>query len=142
MTHASAWLWPMLGMVAVVFAVWLRLYQTRIGEMQRRRIHPQSVASAKAMIEAIQDARAADNFKNLFELPVLFFAACLAAMLTGVDSAVALGLAWAFVALRALHSFIACTYNKVMHRFQAYLLGGLALFGLWAWLGWLWAQAA
>ena len=38
MTHANVWLWPMLGMVAVVFAVWLRLYQTRIGEMQRRRI--------------------------------------------------------------------------------------------------------
>ena len=132
----------MLGMVGVVFAVWLRLYQTRIGEMQRRRIHPQAVASAKAMVEALEDARAADNFKNLFELPVLFFAACLAAMVTGVDSNVALGLAWAFVAFRALHSWIACTYNKVMHRFQAYLAGGLALFGLWAWQAWLWSRVA
>ncbi len=136
---ASPWVWPMLAMVGVVFAVWMRLYQTRIGEMKRRRIHPQSVASAKQMAEALEDTRAADHFRNLFEMPVLFYVACLVALATGVESPVALGLAWLFVAGRAAQAWIACTYNKVMHRFQAYLVAGFAVFALWLVLGLGWA---
>jgi hypothetical protein len=36
-----------------------------------------------------------------------------------------------FVVLRIAHSCIQCTYNKVMHRFYAYLTGGLVLWTLW-----------
>ena len=136
---ASPWVWPMLAMVGIVLAVWVRLYLTRIPEMRRRRIHPQKVASNQAMVEAMEDQRAADNFRNLFELPVLFYAACLAAMATNTESTVALGLAWGFVASRAVHSLIHCTYNRVMHRFQAYALGGFVLFALWGLLGLVWA---
>ncbi|MGL6289081.1 MAG: MAPEG family protein [Silanimonas sp.] len=136
---ASPWVWPMLAMVGVVLGVWVRLYATRIPEMKRRHIHPQKVASNRAMVDTMEDQRAADNFRNLFELPVLLFAACLAALVTGVDSPLALGLAWGFVASRALHSIIHCTYNTVMHRFQAYAFGGFLLFGLWGVLGAVWA---
>ena len=45
---------------------------------------------------------------------------------------VTLGLAWLFVALRIVHSAIHCTYNKVIHRFYAYLAGGSVLWVLWA----------
>ena len=56
------------------------------------------------------------------------------AALTGQIGVVTLTLAWIFVALRVVHSAIHCSYNKVMHRFYAYLLGGLALWALWGWL--------
>lgn len=124
-------IWPMFAMVALVLLVWLRLYQTRIGEMKRRRIHPQSVASNAAMVAALEDTRAADNFRNLFELPVLFYAGCLTALATQQESTALLVLAWVFVALRYLHSLVHCTYNKVMHRFQVYVLGGACLFAFW-----------
>lgn len=121
----------MSAMVALVLLVWLRLYQTRIGEMKRRRIHPQSVASNAEMVAKLEDTRASDNFRNLFELPVLFHAGCLAALATHQEGIALSGLAWAFVALRYAHSYIHCTYNKVMHRFQAYVLGGACLFAFW-----------
>ena len=35
-------------------------------------------------------------------------------------------LAWAFVALRIVHSAIHCSYNKVIHRFYAYVAGSMA----------------
>jgi hypothetical protein len=35
------------------------------------------------------------------------------------------------VVLRIAHSFIQCGYNKVMHRFRAYMFGGLVLWALW-----------
>ncbi len=136
----SPLVWPLAAMVLLTFLVWLRLYQTRIGEMKRRRIHPQSVATSAQMAAGVEDSRAADNFRNLFELPVLFYAGALLAIQSGTGGGWLLGLAWAFVALRYLHSLIHCTYNRVMDRFKAYLLGGLALWAFWAvllasWLG-------
>ena len=128
--RSAFWL-PLAAMVLLNFLVWLRLYQTRLGELKRRRIHPQAVASA-AQMAALEDTRAADNFRNLFELPVLFYAAMLLILLVPLQGTALLVLAWAFVALRYLHSFIHCTYNRVKDRFTAYLLSSIALWALWA----------
>jgi hypothetical protein len=123
---------PALAMAALTFAVWWRMYFLRIGEMKRERIHPQSVATSVQMAARVMDTRAADNFRNLFELPVLFYLALVVAALTRQVTATTVALAWAFVALRIAHSEIHCTYNKVMHRFYAYLAGGMVLWALWA----------
>jgi len=123
---------PALAMVALTIAVWLRMYATRIGEMKRERIHPQAVATSAQMAARLSDTRAADNFRNLFELPVLFYLALVVAAMTAQTGTAVLALAWIFVVLRVLHSWIHCTYNKVMHRFLAYLAGSVALWALWA----------
>ena len=125
---------PALAMVLLTFLVWLRMYVTRVGQMKRERIHPQSVALSAQMAARVSDSRASDNFRNLFELPVLFYLAVVVAALSGPVDNVTLALAWAFVALRAAHSIIHCGYNRVMHRFTVYLAGGVALWLLWAWL--------
>lgn len=122
---------PGLAMAVLTFAVWWRLYHTRIGEMKRERIHPQSIASSAQAAARLQDTRAADNFRNLFELPVLFYFALTVAAQAGLVTITTVTLAWAFVALRVLHSWIQCTYNKVMHRFAVYVAGGAALWVLW-----------
>ena len=135
--QANAIFLPALAMVVLTFVVWLRMYFSRIGEMKRERIHPQAVATSAQMATRLQDTRAADNFRNLFELPVLFYLALVVAALTAQMDTPVLVLAWLFVALRIVHSAIHCTYNKVMHRFQAYLAGGVVLWVLWAWLAYL-----
>jgi hypothetical protein len=127
---------PAFAMVALTFVVWWRMFFVRIGQMKRERIHPQAVATSAQAAARLTDSRAADNFRNLFELPVLFYAALFVAALTGQVGLATLALAWLFVALRIVHSAIQCSYNKVMHRFYAYVAGGMVLFALWAWLGW------
>jgi hypothetical protein len=139
MLPASSLAWPMLAMVALVFGVAVRLFLTRIPEMKRRGIHPQAVASAKQMAESMEDTRAADHFRNLFETPVLFYAGCLAAMHIGSTGYGVLVAAWVFVAARVLMAFEACGRNKVMRRFQAFLAGCVALLALWAQLALHWA---
>jgi len=124
--------WPALAMVALSLVVWVRMYRARIAQMKREHIHPQAVATSAQMAAKLTDSQAADNFRNLFELPVLFYLALVVAAQTAQVNALTLGLAWAFVALRILHSFIHCTYNKVIHRFYAYFLGGFVLWVLWA----------
>jgi hypothetical protein len=128
----------MVAMAGLTFLVWLRMFQTRVGEMKRRRIHPQSVAQSAQMAQMVEDSRAADNFRNLFELPVLFYAAMLLSLQAGIDSVAMQALAWAFVALRFLHSYIHCTYNRVMDRFKAYVLSGFVLWAIWGLLVWNW----
>lgn len=129
--------WPLFAMVLLTFIVQVRMYVLRIGEMRRLRIHPQAVATSVQAAGRFVDTRAADNFRNLFELPVLFYAALGLAFALGAADPATLALAWLFVALRVLHSVIQCSYNKVMHRFQAYLAGSLVLLLLWARLAWL-----
>jgi hypothetical protein len=133
---AHAIFWPALALAFLTFAVWLRLFQRRIGEMRRLRIHPQSVATSPQAVQRFVDTRAADNFRNLLELPLLFYVALGIAYATGTAAAPLPALAWAFVALRALHSFIHCGYNRVMHRFAAYVAGGFVLWAIWAVLAW------
>ncbi|QWP74907.1 MAPEG family protein [Lysobacter sp. K5869] len=126
---------PALAMAALTCAVWLRMFYVRIGQMRRDRIHPQAVATSAQAVAKLTESKAADNFRNLFELPVLFYFALTVAAFNGFDDAATLALAWLFVALRIAHSAIQCGYNKVMHRFYAYAAGGLALWALWARIG-------
>jgi hypothetical protein len=123
--------WPMAAQVAIVAAVWVRLGFVRIGEMKAKRIHPQAVATTRSASQVLEDVGTADNFRNLFEVPVLFFAVCLALAITDLVSPLQVALAWVFVAMRAVHSFIHTTYNKVMHRFMAFLVSTLCVFAMW-----------
>jgi hypothetical protein len=130
--HVRLIYWPAVAMVALTFVVWLRMYLTRVAQMRRERIHPQAVATSAQAAARLTDSNAADNFRNLFELPVLFYLAITVAAQTEQVTTITLGLAWLFVVLRVLHSAIHCTYNKVMHRFYAYLSGGVVLWVFWA----------
>ena len=126
----AAILRPAAALVCLTAVVWTRLYVERVGEMLRRRIRPQSLATSVA---ALQEQRAAANFGNLCELPLLFYALCCA--LAAVPRAVKphdVTSAWAYVGLRAAHSAVHCTYNRVTHRFAAYAASSVLLFGMWA----------
>ena len=125
------WL-PCAAMVVLTALVWLKLYADRLGEMRARRIDPQALASARAAAGELERTAAADNFRNLFEVPVLFYLLCVALALTGGSAPGYVAAAWAYVALRAVHSLIHVTYNRVVHRFLVYVASTLLLFGMWA----------
>ena len=124
------WL-PCAAMVGLTALVWVKLYRDRIGEMRAKRIDPQALATARDAAALLERRGAADNFRNLFEIPVLFYLLCIALALNGGSTPAFVAAAWAYVALRALHSLIHVTYNRVMHRFLAYVASTLLLFGMW-----------
>ncbi len=128
---------PLLIQATLTFMVLVRMYYTRIREIHGRQIDPQAFATRAGGGAALRDsAAAADNFMNLFETPVLFYTAILLALTLLLQDPVIVTLAWMYVILRAVHSFIHTTYNKEMHRFYIYVMSCLALLGLWARLGW------
>jgi len=126
---------PAVALVLLTAIVWVRLYAERIGEMRARKINPQSLATAALANQNLQRGQASDNFRNLCEMPVLFYVLCaVLASAQYVAPFFVLG-AWIYVALRCVHSFIHLTYNRVIHRFVVYALSAVVLFVLWGTLG-------
>src|SRR5688572_32239809 len=110
---------PVFAMLGITVLAWLRLYHLRFAEMLRRKIDPQSIALSAQKDAGLADTRGADNFNNQFQLPVLFYLACVVEIMVA-ESDLFMQLAWAFVAARAIHALIQWTYNRVVHRFVAY----------------------
>jgi len=123
--------WPAVAMVLLAFTVMFLMGRERIGQLTRKRVHPQSIALSAQLATQLDDTRCSDNFRNQFELPVLFYVALVVAFLTGQVTLLVLGLAWTFVALRYAHSVIHCSYNKVRHRFAVFVAGAAVLLLLW-----------
>src|SRR5258705_12584571 len=71
------------------------------------------------------------NLMNLLELPMLFYVAALMHFVTGKVDPVVLGIAWIYVALRAIHTLIHITYNNVAHRLTVFALSNLVLGAFW-----------
>ena len=121
---------PFAGMLVLTFVVWIHLYIRRIGYMRTQRIHPQKVSTPETRDTILQGEVSfpAHNFRNLLELPVLFYVVCLYLYVTAsVDTAYVMA-AWWFFAWRIVHSLIQCTINRVAWRFYAYAISSL---GLW-----------
>ncbi|SFM28115.1 MAPEG family protein [Variovorax sp. OV329] len=120
------------AMVLLVAIVGLRLFAVRVDEMRAKRIHPQAAADSLKVASRLDRVQAADNFRNLFELPVLFYTLVAVALATAPVPDWLVAGSWCFVLLRYVHSAIHCSYNRVLHRFTAYGLGLVLLAGLWA----------
>jgi hypothetical protein len=65
--------------------------------------------------------------KNLFEIPVIFYASALYLFVSNQVDESYVGAAWVFVVFRALHSAVHCTFNLVMLRFYLYLVSTVAV---------------
>ncbi len=131
MTADPIWL-PVTAMVLVTALVWIKLYADRLTEMREKRIDPQSLSTTRAAAGKLEKTRASDNFRNLFEVPVLFYVLCIAIVVNGGSTPGLVRAAGVFVGLRALHSLIHVSYNRVIHRFIVYAASTVLLFGMWA----------
>ena len=120
-----------LAMVMLTLAVGILMLFTRVREMRSKRIHPQATSTSVKMSAKLENVQPADNFKNLFEVPVLFYGLVAVALAVGfVPGWLVVG-AWLFVALRVLHSLVHCTYNKVYHRLAVFMAAFGLLVGMW-----------
>lgn len=131
MNIEHAILLPPVFMVLLTGIAWLRLGSDRLKEMRERRIHPQQVATSRQMAEAMQNTQSADHFRNLFEVPVLYYAVCGYIAITQSTSLFLLACAWGYVALRAAHTYIHLTHNTVVRRFQVYAASTIVVYVMW-----------
>lgn len=102
--------------------------------MQKAGLSAQTYTTPDKMAEHLSERvnNPANNFKNLFELPVLFYGLCLYLFASGNVDVAYLVAAWLFLVFRTFHSIVHCTSNIVMLRFSLY---SGAAFSLWFMLG-------
>ena len=120
---------PMMAMLLLTLVVWVVMFIHRVGYASANGIDAQKMRTPSDVARLLPDevSGSGNNFKNLFEMPVLFYVVCLYLTVFGQVSSLMVTCAWVFVGLRAVHSLIHCSYNNVMHRFIAYLASSLAL---------------
>ena len=123
---------PVVAMAVLTAVVWVRLYTVRLREMRRQGLRAQDLASRTASGVLLKDTGPADNFMNLFEMPVLFYVLSVLLYVVGLADSVYLWLAGMFVTLRYLHSVIHITYDGVLHRFAVYVASAAVMWIMWA----------
>ena len=124
-------LYPLLAMFLLVCLVAATMLRRRITFYKQNRVHPQKTATSAQMAAVMPDSRGPDNFRNLFELPVMFYVAALTIYVTDNICMPHLFLAWGYVIARYVHSCIHCTSNVVMNRFYAFLTSCVLLVCIW-----------
>jgi hypothetical protein len=118
---------PVLTLVAWTFVMWFWMYATRIPAMQKAKIDPQKAADAGKLDLPPEVTRVADNYNHLHEQPTIFYALALAGQIGGATDTINIGLAWAYVTLRVVHSLIQATRNIIVLRFSVFTLGTVVL---------------
>ncbi len=75
--------------------------------------------------------KATRQWANLYEVPVLFYAACAAILILKLDDLVFVYLAYVFFGLRLVQALIHTTYNNVLHRLMIFAAGMITVLAMW-----------
>ncbi|HPF22818.1 MAG TPA: MAPEG family protein [Hyphomonas sp.] len=128
----AQFLYPVLALVVWTLVMWLWMYATRIPAMQKAGIDPDEARHPHTYTDRMPaNVRSvADNYNHLHEQPTIFYALMFFAGLTGGGDHFATYVAWAYVGLRVLHSFVQILSPKVALRFMVFALASLCLFVL------------
>ena len=120
---------PFLSMLALTMLVWIYMYYHRLTYIARNKVDPETLKSGIANTAELPSnlVDPSNNLKNLFEIPVLFYALCLYLFVTGSVDTVYVTCAWLFFIFRALHSAVHCTVNIVRLRFGVYAVSTIVL---------------
>jgi hypothetical protein len=121
---------PVLALIGWTFVMWVWMYATRIPAMAKLKIDPQEAARTGEKLKLPPTVtRVADNYNHLHEQPTLFYALALAAHVSVTDS-LNVQLAWAYVAIRVIHSILQATVNIITLRFLIFTIGTAVLLAI------------
>jgi hypothetical protein len=124
-------LYPVFALAGWTGLVLLLIPFKRIGAAMRREVGPDDfrLGESAAVPDAVRIPNR--NYMNLLEIPLLFYVVCLLSYMAATPSTAAVALAWAYVALRVLHSMVHLTYNHVIHRLVLFAASNVVLLMLW-----------
>jgi hypothetical protein len=119
---------PFFATMFLTLCVWVYMYIRRIRFIRSNKLSAKELSPVIfAQLSPPEVANPSDNLKNLFEIPVLFYALALYLFSMNQVDALYVTVAWVFVAFRVLHSVVHCTFNLIMLRFALYLIATLAV---------------
>jgi hypothetical protein len=124
-------LYPLFAMFALVAGVLGYMAVLRFGAVSKGEMDPRFYRLYQGNEEPDHMRQVTRHFINLFEVPTLFYVVVLTTYVTHQVSPWMIGCAWAYVAMRYVHSAVHLGSNDVLTRFRVFILGNLVLAVLW-----------
>ncbi|MGN6356333.1 MAG: MAPEG family protein [Novosphingobium sp.] len=125
---------PVVALAAWTMVMWAWMYATRIPALNATKLDLDELARDPATslddVLPVGVQWKAHNYNHLHEAPTVFYAVAIVLAVIGQGDGFNAQLAWAYVALRVIHSLVQATVNKVMWRFVLFLLSSMVLIGL------------
>ncbi|MGZ8285992.1 MAG: MAPEG family protein [Allosphingosinicella sp.] len=126
---------PVVALVAWTLLVMVWMVVTRFAAMKRKGISLKGRVGGRggAALEGVVEDEVmwkAHNYMHLVEQPTLFYAIALTLAVGDGGGGLSATLAWAYVALRIVHSLVQTLVNIITYRFILWGLSSLALAGL------------
>ena len=120
---------PIIVLVLWSMVMWLWLYVTRIPAMQKARVRLDPTIPPAQLVGVLPPRVRwkADNYNHLMEQPTLFYATALVLAFVGAGDGLNLWLAWAYVALRVVHSLWQALSNVILIRFSLFMTASAVL---------------
>ncbi|MCK5424433.1 MAG: MAPEG family protein [Emcibacter sp.] len=75
--------------------------------------------------------KATRQWANLYEVPVLFYAVCIAILALKLDDIIFIYMGYIFFSLRLVQAFIHTTYNNIYHRLLIFFCGLVTVLSMW-----------
>ena len=123
-------LYPVFALAAWTLAVLVLVPLVRVRSVMRREIGPDDFKHGESPRVPGYVSIPNRNYMNLLELPLLFYVVCLLLVVTAGASDLAVALAWAYVALRVVHSLVQVLANHIQTRFALFFVSSLVLLAL------------
>jgi len=121
---------PFFAQIFLTIGVWIYMYIRRIHFITSHKLKLDGNGRPEDFYRSMPVSvnLPSDNLKNLFEMPVLFYAITLYLFVTNqVDGSYVLA-GWIYVFFRICHSLMHCTLNIIMVRFYLYVFSCFTLF--------------
>jgi hypothetical protein len=124
-------LYPVFALFLLTAFSTLRLAGLRLSAVKKGEVNPKFYRDYHGFEEPIKLRVASRHVINLYEAPVLFYTASIIALVTSVGGFLIVALAWAYVVLRYLHSYVHLTSNNVLLRFRLFASSQAVLVAIW-----------
>ena len=123
--------YPMAALAGLTFLMMFLLLLLRVKSVQTGKVSARYFKLNKGGELPDNAIVVSQNYNNLLELPVLFYAVCILAIILNQSAEYFVIHAWVYVFLRYLHSYIHITYNHILHRLTIFALSCFVLISMW-----------
>jgi hypothetical protein len=122
---------PVVALAAWTMVMWAWMYATRIPAIGAAKVDlDEMVRDPATSLDDVLPVGVqwkAHNYNHLHEAPTVFYAVAIVLAIIGQGDGLNAHLAWAYVAIRVIHSLVQATVNKVNLRFLLFALSSVVL---------------
>ena len=126
---------PVIVMVVLTFITIIKVGRARVKFVVDKQVDYKYFLTNQGETLPPELAKLERHYNNLLEMPILFYLWAIILFVTNNVDAIALGLAWAYVLTRCIHSYIHLGSNKLMKRRKFFIYSLVVLLIAWIWLG-------